>query len=63
MRKGLGKNVSGDAGTELLDGAYALKTPQDNRAYYQRFAATYDQDFAAGLGYIYPEAVANAFWT
>ena len=61
MKKGQGKNASGDAGTGLLDGAYALKTPKDNRAYYQRFAATYDQDFAAGLGYIYPEAVADAF--
>ena len=55
------KNASGDAGSDLLDGAYDLKTPQDNRAYYRRFAATYDQDFAAGLGYIYPGAVADAF--
>ena len=61
MQKGLGKNVSGDAGTDLLDGAYALETPEDNRAYYQRFAAFYDQDFADGLGYIYPEAIADAF--
>ena len=61
MRKGMKKNASGDAGTDLLDGAYALKTPEDNRAYYQRFAANYDQDFAAGLGYIYPKAVADAF--
>ena len=61
MQKESGKNASGDAGTDLLDGAYALKTPEDNRAYYQRFAATYDQDFAAGLGYIYPKAVADAF--
>ena len=61
MQKDMGKNASGDAGTDLLDGAYALKTPEDNRAYYQRFAATYDQDFAAGLGYIYPKAVADAF--
>ncbi|MGB1758958.1 MAG: hypothetical protein ACPHI1_06945, partial [Candidatus Puniceispirillaceae bacterium] len=61
MQKDPEKNASGDAGTDLLDGAYALKTPEDNRAYYQRFAATYDQDFAAGLGYIYPKAVADAF--
>ena len=61
MQKDSGKNASGDAGTDLLDGAYALKTPEDNRAYYQRFAANYDQDFAAGLGYIYPKAVADAF--
>ena len=61
MQKDTGKNASGDAGTDLLDGAYALKTPEDNRAYYQRFAATYDKDFAAGLGYIYPEAVVDAF--
>ena len=61
MQKGMKKNASGDAGTDLLDGAYALKTPEDNRAYYQRFAANYDQEFAAGLGYIYPKAVAEAF--
>ena len=60
MQEDTGKNASGNAGTDLLDGAYALKTPEDNRAYYQRFAATYDQDFAAGLGYIYPKAVADA---
>ena len=61
MQKDTGKNASEDAGTDLLDGAYALKTPEDNRAYYQRFAANYDRDFAAGLGYIYPKAVADAF--
>ncbi|MEC8109596.1 MAG: methyltransferase domain-containing protein [Pseudomonadota bacterium] len=61
MQKDSGKNASEDAGTDLLDGAYALKTPADNCAYYQRFAATYDQDFAAGLGYVYPKAVADAF--
>ena len=55
------KNVSGDAGTDLLNGAYALETPEDNRRYYQRFASSYDQDFAMGLGYIYPEAVVDAF--
>ena len=60
MQKDTEKNAPGNAGTDLLDGAYALKTSEDNRAYYQRFAATYDQDFAAGLGYIYPQAVANA---
>ena len=61
MQKSREANASGDAGADLLDGAYALKSPEDNRAYYQRFADTYDQDFAAGLEYIYPEAVANAF--
>jgi len=61
VQNGPKKNESGDAGTDLLDGAYALESPQDNRKYYQRFAKTYDQDFAAGLGYIYPEAVADAF--
>ena len=33
MQKDPVKNASGDAGTDLLDGAYALKTPEDNRAY------------------------------
>ena len=61
MQKDTGKNASADAGNDILDGAYSLKTPEDNRAYYQRCAATYDQDFAAGLGYIYPKAVADVF--
>lgn len=61
MQKNLRKSAPGDTGTNFLDGAYNLKTPQDNLAYYQRFAATYDRDFAVGLGYIYPEAVADAF--
>ena len=61
MQQDLGKNVSGDAGTNLLTGAYSLETPEDNRDYYRRFASSYDQDFAMGLGYIYPKAVAGAF--
>ena len=61
MQKDPGKNASEDAGTDLLDGAYALTTPDDNCAYYRRFAATYDKDFAEGLGYVYPNAVADAF--
>ena len=61
MQKEPEKNISADAGTDLLDGAYALKTPQDNRIYYQNVAATYDQDFAVGLGYVYPDAVVDAF--
>ena len=61
MQKGPEHNASGDAGNDLLDGAYALKTPDDNRAYYKNFALTYDQDFASALRYIYPEAVVDAF--
>jgi SAM-dependent methyltransferase len=51
-----------DKGTDILEGAYALHTPEDNRAYYARLAAAYDTDFAEGLGYVYPAAVANAFF-
>jgi len=47
-----------DEGVRLLKGAYALETPDDNRSYYREFARHYDQSFADGLGYIYPEAVA-----
>jgi len=61
VRKDGGKNSPEQAGSAILEGAYALKTPQDNRAYYQRIATDYDADFAAGLGYIYPVAVADAF--
>ena len=49
------------AGTEKLEGAYKLKTPADNIGYYKDFAETYDTDFAAGMGYVYPREVARAF--
>jgi len=44
-----------------LDGAYALKTPEDSKRLYADWAATYDTTFADAHGYISPQAVAAAF--
>jgi SAM-dependent methyltransferase len=44
-----------------LDDAYALKTPDDSRALYKTWAATYDQDFARRMDYAYPDAIARVF--
>jgi predicted TPR repeat methyltransferase len=49
------------AGQTLLENAYKLSTPGDNIAYYREFAASYDSDFAQGLGWIYPKAIAAAY--
>jgi len=48
-------------GQTLLENAYRLETPQDNKAYYDAFASTYDSDFAEALGWQYPEAIASAY--
>ena len=48
-------------GTEKLEGAYALKTPDDNVGYYRDFADTYDTEFAAEMGYVYPREVARLY--
>lgn len=48
-------------GTERLEGAYGLQTPEDNVSYYKDFAETYDTEFAADMGYVYPREVARAF--
>jgi 2-polyprenyl-3-methyl-5-hydroxy-6-metoxy-1,4-benzoquinol methylase len=42
-------------GTEILEDAYSLETPNDNRKYYKQIASEYDKNFAEELGYIYPE--------
>lgn len=47
--------------TELLDGAYAIKTTDDNLAYYKDFANHYDAEFATKLGYVYPAMIANFY--
>jgi predicted TPR repeat methyltransferase len=47
------------AGQSGLENAYSLQSPDDNRAYYDGFAATYDTDFAQGLGWDYPRAIAR----
>ncbi len=48
-------------GQSILENAYKLATPGDNAAYYDAFAATYDSDFAAQMGYQYPKAIADAY--
>lgn len=48
-------------GQSLLESAYKLSTPNDSENYYNEFAATYDEDFADGLGYFYPTAIAAAY--
>lgn len=48
-------------GQKLLEDAYKLETPEDNRSYYDEFAATYDSDFAETLGYDYPRAIARVY--
>lgn len=49
------------AGQVLLESAYKLSTPGDNETYYDKFAATYDGDFADTLGWFYPAAIATAY--
>ena len=44
-------------GTEILEDAYSLETPNDNREYYKQIASEYDKNFAEELGYIYPEEI------
>lgn len=48
-------------GQTLLEDAYKLATPQDNKAYYNEFAETYDAEFADALGWEYPIAIARVF--
>lgn len=44
-----------------LDEAYALKSPEDNRKYYQRTAQTYDEEFAETSTYILHSQVAEIY--
>ena len=48
-------------GQSLLENAYKLATPDDNKAYYDEFASTYDDDFATALGWHYPQAIASIY--
>ncbi|WP_413875056.1 class I SAM-dependent DNA methyltransferase [Albidovulum sp.] len=48
-------------GPEDLDGAYSLRTPDDSVRHYRDWADRYDRDFAAGMDYRSPAAVAAAF--
>jgi len=44
-----------------LDDAYSVKTPDDNRKLYARWAATYESEFVDKELYRYPRAVAGVF--
>lgn len=50
-----------DPGKALLENAYLLETPDDNVAYYNKLADTYDTEFANTLGYALPSSIANSF--
>lgn len=44
-----------------LDEAYAVRTPEDNRRLYAKWAATYEAGFVDARKYRYPKAVAELF--
>ena len=53
-----------EAGSEEpigLDEAYAVRTPEDNRLLYARWADTYENGFVAERRYVYPKSVAGVF--
>lgn len=50
-----------DSGKDLLENAYRLQSPDDNIAYYDKLANSYDNDFADGLGYALPQAIARRY--
>ncbi len=64
--------MSGDSDTEETAGArvakpigrteaYAVKTPDDNRALYAKWADTYESEFTVPRRYLYPLAAAELF--
>lgn len=48
-------------GQSLLENAYKLATPGDNKVYYDEFATSYDAEFASVLGWNYPKAIASIY--
>ncbi len=44
-----------------VSGAYALSSPEDCLKLYADWAASYDADFAEGMGYVLPAQVASAY--
>ena len=44
-----------------LDDAYSLKTPEDNKNLYAKWAATYETDFVANAGYQHPQVISELF--
>ena len=44
-----------------LDEAYSVKTPEDNKRLYAKWAATYDSSFVDAKQYRYPKAISEVF--
>lgn len=44
-----------------LDDAYGVRTPEDNKELYAKWATTYDDNFLESHGYIYHKGVAQLF--
>ncbi|MGI9198421.1 MAG: class I SAM-dependent DNA methyltransferase [Candidatus Nanopelagicaceae bacterium] len=44
-----------------LDDAYSLKSPEDNKALYAKWADTYESDFVVNQGYEHPKVIAEIF--
>ena len=44
-----------------LNDAYSLKTPEENRQLYAKWAATYESDFVVNQGYQHPKVIAELF--
>ena len=53
--------MSSSDDTPDLQSAYALRTPDDSKALYRSWAATYDETFAEALGYAAPARIAALF--
>ena len=44
-----------------LNDAYSLKSPEDNKKLYAKWAATYESDFVANQGYHHPKVISDLF--
>ena len=44
-----------------LNDAYSLKTPNDSKKLYKKWAQTYDKDFALTSNYLSPKKISNFF--
>ena len=56
----MGNRILAEDGPDL-EKAYSLKSPDDNIALYEKWAGTYDQDFAQRMDYQLPRHVADYF--
>ena len=50
-----------DSSSLGLEEAYSVKTPDDNRRLYAKWAATYESSFVATQRYRYPQAISEVF--